>query len=266
MLRIARQAKILQIVNEKGFVENEDLAKLFNVTPTTIRKDIKNLAEQKLIRREHGGLFSMDFSSNANEPLYETKVYLNMDKKRAIGSAAANFVNDDDTIILDSGTTNAQIAHYLKRLNLKNIVVITNDLMISKDLCSESNITVIMLGGVLRRSYYSSLGTFTENILRDLTAKKVFLGIDAAHKQNGIFNSVIEEVPAKQLMIQNSEEVFMVNDSSKFGKTALNKVCSWEKIDHVVTDDSISQDYIDFILKNNIKLTIASPTRPFSDE
>lgn len=261
MLRVARQAKILQMINERGFIENDELAHLLDVTQTTIRRDLKALSEQNLIKLEHGGSFSMDLLDTAVEPLYETKVYVNHERKRAIGAAAAALVCDGDSIILDSGTTNAQIAHYLKYAHLKNLTVITCDLMVAKELCSEPNITVVMLGGVLRKSYYSASGPYTEYFLKNLTVKKAFLGIDAANIENGIFNFVLEEVPIKQLMIQNSDEVIMVSDSSKFGKNALYKVCSWEDIDRVITDDCTDQEYLDGFMQKNVKVTIVKPSQ-----
>lgn len=266
MLRVARQAKILQMINERGFVENEELARLYKVTQTTIRRDLKALTEQNLIKLDHGGSFSMDLLDTAVEPHYETKVFVNNEKKRAIGAAAASLVRDGDSIILDSGTTNAQIAHFLKHAQLKNVTVITCDLMVAKELCSEPNITVVMLGGVLRKSYYSAYGPFTEYILKNLTAKKAFLGIDAADKDNGIFNFVLEEVPIKQLMIQNSDEVIMVSDSSKFGKNALYKVCPWEDIDQVITDNCVSQEFLDNFMQKNVKVTVVSPSTSLCDD
>jgi DeoR family transcriptional regulator of aga operon len=266
MLRVARQAKILQMITERGFVENEELARLFDVTQTTVRRDLKALAEQNLIKLDHGGSFSVDLLDTAVEPLYETKVYVNHERKRLIGAAAANLVCDGDTLILDSGTTNAEIAHYLKHVQIKNLTVITCDLMVAKVLCPEPNITVVMLGGTLRKSYYSAHGPYTEYFLKNIKAKKAFLGIDAANKENGVFNYVLEEVPIKQLMIQNSDEVIMVSDSSKFGKNALYKVCSWNDIDHVITDDSTSQEYRDCFMQNNVKITIVSPTPTLHNE
>ncbi len=266
MLRVARQAKILQIINERGFVENEEMAQLFDVTQTTIRRDLKALSEQKLIKIDHGGSFSMDLLNTAVEPLYETKVYFNHERKRAIGAAAASLVCDGDTIILDSGTTNAQIAHFLKHASLNKLTVITCDLMVAKELCSEANITVVMLGGVLRKSYYSAYGPYTEYFLKNLTAQKAFLGIDAANKENGIFNFLLEEVPIKQLMIQNSDEIILVSDSVKFGKYAPYKVCNWESINQVITDNCVSQEYLDCFMKNNIKGTVVSPSQSICDD
>lgn len=266
MLRVARQAKILQLINERKFIESEELAELYAVTQTTIRRDLKALAEQKLIKLDHGGSFSLDLMDSAFEPIYKTKVYVNHERKKAIGEAAAKMVCNGDAIILDSGTTNVQIAHFLKHSDLKDLTVITCDLMIAKELCSEPNITVVMLGGVIRKSYYSAYGPYTEYTLKNITADKAFLGIDAANTDGGIFNFVLEEVPIKQQMIRNSGETILVSDSSKFGKKALYYVCSWGDIDEVITDDCTSQEYIERFKQANLKVTIVSPNGSICDD
>ncbi len=258
MLRVARQAKILQLVEERGFVENEALATLLDVTPTTIRRDLRDLSEQKLVRLEHGGAFSTSLLGSPVEPLYETKAYLNLEPKRLIGAAAAGLVCEGDSIFLDSGTTSAQIAHHLKHRPWKSLTVITCDLMVARELCTAPQITVIMLGGVLRKSYYSAFGPYTEYFLKNLKADKFFLGVDAADKDNGIFNFVMEEVPIKQLMIQDSDEVIMVCDSTKFGKKALYKVCAWDDIDRIITDDGADQEYLDCFREKSISVTAVS--------
>jgi DeoR/GlpR family transcriptional regulator of sugar metabolism len=261
MLRVARQAKILQLIDERGFVESDELATLLDVTPTTIRRDLRDLSEQELVRLEHGGAFSTNLLGNSVEPLYETKTYLNLEPKRLIGAAAASLVCDGDSIILDSGTTNAQIAHHLKHRPLKSLTVITCDLMVAQDLCTAPHITVIMLGGVLRKSYYSAFGPYTEYFLKNLKADKFFLGVDAANKDNGIFNLVMEEVAIKQLMIQDSDEVIVVCDSSKFGKNAPYKVCPWEKIGHIITDACAGQEYLDCFREKSISVTTVPLTK-----
>jgi len=218
MLRAERQAKILQVIRERGYVENEVLAQLFGVTQATIRRDLKSLNEQNLVKLDHGGSYAFDLTENSTEPLYETKVYVNMAHKQAIGAAAVKLVKDGDTIILDSGTTNAQIAHYLKRSKLKKLTVITCDLIIAKELCTAPNISVVILGGIVRHSFYSVSGPYAEYILKNLRANKTFLGIDAVSIENGVSNIILAEVPIKQLMIQIADQTIMVADSSKFGR------------------------------------------------
>jgi len=256
MLRAERQAKILQIVRERGFVENDELATLFNVTPTTIRRDLKDLNKQNLIHIDHGGLSVPDYLGEYVEPEYETKMYVNIDRKKAIAKAAAAYVKDGDTIILDSGTTNFQIAKALKNKTVKHLTVVTCDIKAASELCCEEHIDVIVLGGLLRTSYYSTYGPFAEYVLKQMKADKLFLGIDAANMEDGITNVVLEEVPIKQQAMQISKEIFVVADSSKFGVDAPYKVCTWDYINHVITDRAIDGEYKTYFAGSNIHLDI----------
>jgi DeoR/GlpR family transcriptional regulator of sugar metabolism len=253
MIRIERQAKILELIRERSYVENSELAHMFDVTLATIRRDLNSLQEQGLVRMDHGSASLAGRSDDIVEPAYDTKIFINYDAKKAIGKYAASLVCDGDAIILDSGTTNAMIAKQLIGTRLRNLTVITCDIMVAKELGAEQNINVVVLGGQLRKSYFTTYGPYTEYILRNMRANKYFLGIDAANK-NGVTNIVLEEVPIKQLMMEISENVIMVADSTKFDKTAPHRVCSWDSIHQVITDDDIHPDHINFLEKHHISI------------
>ncbi len=257
MLRIERHAKILQVVKERGFIKNDELAKLFGVSLITIRRDLKKLHGQHLITLEHGGVAAaLDYIKGMAEPVYETKTYIHPEQKRAIGMSASKLIHEGNTIILDSGTTTACIAQSLKNLKLSNVTVITNDLMIGKELCPYPGITVVVLGGMLRPSYYAAYGHFTEYFLKNLKAHKAFLGIDAASITRGISTSQLEEISVKQSMIEISDEVILTADSSKFGIEATYKICDWNVVDRVITDAGIGKDFREFLNAENIEVDI----------
>ena len=266
MLKVERQAKILQIVHERVFIENEELARAFGVTSATIRRDLKSLSEQGLVRLDHGGSSVTGLIDSYVEPLYETKVYLNHEAKLAIGMAAAALVQEEDVIILDSGTTNVQIAHSLRAMRPKRLTVVTCDLMVAKELCPDPSIDVILLGGTMRRFFYSTYGPYAEAVLKNLRAHKFFMGIDAASREFGITNIVLEEVPIKQLSIQNSDQVIMVADASKLGKNTLHRVCDWDSIDMVITDQCITPGYLEFLKSRNIQTQVVVPQSPKCNE
>jgi DeoR family transcriptional regulator, fructose operon transcriptional repressor len=261
MLRVERQAKILQLIHERGFVQNEELAQVFEVTQATIRRDLKSLNQQNLIRLDHGGSYDIGLMESPGEPLYETKAYVNLERKRLIGKMAAEMVRDQETIILDSGTTNAQIAKSLRKTQLKDVTVVTPDLMVAKELCPEEQFHVVVLGGLLRRYYYSLYGPFTLAILKNIQANKVFLGIDAASLDTGISNLVLDEVPVKQLMIANSQQVIVVSDGSKFDRFAPYHVCMFDAVDHVISDDCLNVRYEEFFLSQGIGLDLVHAPR-----
>lgn len=256
MLRAERQAKIINLIRDQGFVENDELSRMFGVTGATIRRDLKDLAEQKLIQLDHGGAYDISYLRGSMEPLYHTKMILNIEQKREIGAHAVRHVENSDTIILDSGTTTLQIAKNLKGGHFSNLTVITYDIRIANELCTEPNITVIVLGGILRRSLYSLYGPFTQSNLMQLRASKTFLATDGATRNHGILNSNLEEVPIKKLIVDNSDFVLLVADASKFGKDIPFKVCDWNSIHKVITDDGIGDEYLEFFSSNEIDIDL----------
>ncbi len=259
MYRIERQAKILQMIKDRNFIETSVLADLFKVSLITIRRDLKKLDKQGLVTLDRGGVSVVDYLDSKVEPLYETKAYINIEKKKAIAEKAVELIEDSDTVILDSGTTNYYIACQLKKINMKNITIFTTDIMIATVLCTALNIKVFVLGGLLRPLFYNVYGLFTEELLKKLKVNKVFLGVDAVSAKRCISNLQFEEIVVKEKMIEISDKVIMVADSSKFDIDAPYKVCNWTDIDAVITDDKIPRDYIEIFESNGIQTYIVTP-------
>ncbi len=258
MLRAERQAKILQMVRDRGFIQNDELMALFDTSHVTIRRDLINLADQGLIKLEHGGATSINYLEGMPEPLYETKLYFRSEEKKAIAIQAMTFIKDGDILLLDSGTTNFKLASILKTSRLNKITVITSDLMVARELSPHPQITTIILGGIVRRSFYNTYGPYTEIILDNLKANKFFLGFDGATIHRGPSNTVLEEVPIKQKMISISDETIVLADATKFGMDAPYAICGWEKIQRVITDSSLSIEYKEFFRDKGIELSMAT--------
>lgn len=259
MLQVERQVNIFKLIKEKSFLTIKGLEDIFHVSSITIRRDLKELSKQGLIRQVHGGAVDIASLSTSFEPLYKTKLYLNYEKKQAIAKKAVEFINSGETIILDSGTTTLQIAMKLKNKRFKDLGIVTNDIKIADELCAVEHLEVIVLGGVLRKYLYTLYGSFAIDFLKQIKVNKFFLAADAISKENGISNANIEEVSIKKLMIQNSQNVILVADSTKFNKDAFCKVCGWGKINSIITDDKISNNFIKFFKEINISYQIVSP-------
>ena len=254
MLRLERQAKILELVQERGFLETPELAELFSVSIITVRRDLKALVDQNLVDLHHGGVAAVDYFHSDIEPLYETKAYMNADKKERIGRLAASLIGDGETIVLDAGTTSACLASAIRQSSFKHLRVFTNDLVVAKTLCNQRTLEVVMIGGLLRGSYYSAYGPLTEMCLQSLRANRLFMGIDAATTSGGVSNLQLEEVPVKQRMIEISDEVVVIADSSKFGSDAPYRVCEWGAVSSVVTDWELAAPYVEFFRSTGIEL------------
>jgi DeoR/GlpR family transcriptional regulator of sugar metabolism len=259
MLQAERQTNIFKLIKEKSFLTIKEFEDIFHVSSITIRRDLKELSKQGLIKQVHGGAADITSLSTSFEPLYKTKLYLNFEKKQAIAKKAVEFIDSGETIILDSGTTTLQIAIKLKNKRFKDVGIVTNDIKIADELCTAEHLEVIVLGGILRKFLYTLFGSFTIDFLEQIKVNKFFLAADAISKENGISNANIEEVSIKKLMIQNSQNVILVADSTKFNTDAFCRVCGWEKINSIITDDKISDDYIKFFKEININYQIVSP-------
>jgi DeoR family transcriptional regulator, aga operon transcriptional repressor len=235
MLNLERRNKILELIDERGKVEVGELSRWFETSEATIRTDLKDLSRRGLIHRAHGGAVRVETVST--DPSLQVKAELRADEKRRIGEAAAALVNDGDSIILDSGTTTQQIARRIK--NKRDLKVITNGLNIAAELVGAKDIQLILLGGVVRQNAASVVGHLTEEMLRQLSADKLFLAVDAFDLEFGLSTPNLEECQVNQAMVRVSTETILVADSSKFGKRSLSRIVPLSAVHRIVTDKEL---------------------------
>jgi len=249
---VDRRNEIIKSLAANGKVRDDKLSKYFNVSTVTIRNDLDYLEKKKLVHRAYGGALSRE-SVSGDSPLAEKqKKYI--DEKRKIGVEAAKMIFEGDSIILDSGTTTQQIAKNIKRK--KDIIVLTNAINIAMELASTENITVMLLGGILRKKSYSVIGSEAESIIRNHYFDKFFLGIDGFDLETGITTPNSQEAQLNRIMVQKSKEIIIVTDSSKFGNSSFSFICSINDIDKVITDENIPDKYIEILKERDIELII----------
>jgi len=236
VLPAQRQARIVQQLQERGFVEIAEISELLAVDRSTIRRDLEKLVETGLARRTRGGALPGPASGLADIP-YEVKRIERTAEKEAIGRAAASRVNAGEAVLLDSGSTTYQIALALRRR--RDISVVTNDLMVAMCLAESPGVRLVVTGGILLESVFTLVGPRAVQELRELHVDRAFLGADAIHHKSGITNVTFVEVEVKQAMIAAAREVVVVADSSKFEHRALAKVCGLEEIALILTDDQL---------------------------
>jgi DeoR/GlpR family transcriptional regulator of sugar metabolism len=239
VLRAQRQARIIQQLQENGFVEISQLSAHFGADRSTIRRDLQELAVSGAVRRTRGGAVAGPASGHADIP-YKVKRIEHTPEKRVIGEHAASLVRDSEAILLDSGSTTFQVALALRQR--KDISVVTNDLNIAMCLAESHGIQLIVTGGILLDSVYALVGPRTVEELLKLHVDRVFLGADAIHHVAGITNITFVEVEVKRAMIAAAREVVVVADSSKFEHRALATVCGLEKVDLVLADSGLDPE------------------------
>ena len=229
-----RRQRISALVREQGSVQVAPLAARFGVSMQTIRKDLHFLTQRGVMERSYGGAISADVVNVVSEPAVETKRAIHIDEKARIGARAAAMVQPGDSVVLDSGTTTLQIAHHLP--DDEEITVLTNDLDILCALARKERITVVMLGGALRRRNRAFYGGQTESALADLHVDKLFLGVDGFDLERGITTHFEPEAILNRKMVKAARQVIAVTDRSKFGRVCLHRIMNAGDIDDLVTD------------------------------
>lgn len=236
---VSRRKKILERIHETGEVLITDLSKEFAVSEVTIRNDLEHLERKNQLIRARGGAIHSENHVGIDQRLTEKKK-LHTQEKSAIGKKAASLIQSGETIIIDSGSTTAEIVRHLGELRPLN--VITNALNIANLLMAYSNINVIIPGGYLRQNSMSLVGPLAEKNLRSFYVDKLFLSTDGFDTTQGIFTPNIDEAHLNAMMINIAKEVILVTDSSKFKRKSLAFICTIDKIKTVVTDKNIPDD------------------------
>lgn len=231
-----RQEAILNELNEKKYVTVIDLCEKHSVSTVTIRKDLNLMESAKLLHRTHGGASLQPiyaFERDVND-----KEELQVEEKKQIAKTALKYINNNDYIILGSGSS----IHYLARIisGFHKLTVLTPSLTASLELCKDSNINTIQLGGDIRNSATSVVGPIAEQILSQFSCNKLFLGVDGLHLDFGLSTSNAMEAHLNQAMIAVAEKVIVMADSTKMNVRGFGKICDLDKIDILITDKGIN--------------------------
>jgi DeoR family transcriptional regulator of aga operon len=252
MLNLERRSKILELIEKQGQVAVSDLSRRFETSEVTIRNDLKALHQRGLVQRAHGG--AVKVATVSVDPSLQIKAELHADEKRRIGAAAADLIHDGESIILDSGTTTQQIAQQIK--HKRDLKVITNGLNIALELLGTRDIQLILLGGMIRQNSFSAVGHFAEEMLGQLSADKLFLGVDACDVEFGLSTPNMEESQVNQAMVRIAKETILVADSSKFGKRSLSRIVPLNAIDTIITDRALPTETEAELRAHNVQLIL----------
>ena len=248
-----RRRRILERLDKEERATVEELADRFDVSTVTIRGDLDELAERGTLVRSHGGAIKR---LDQGDLRLSVKEGLNHREKVRIAHAAVRLIGDNDTIILDSGTTTAEIARQLKRAPLRAVTVITNGLNIAIQLAGLPHVHVIMIGGLVREMSYSTVGPQAEQVLSGLNADHLFLGVDGLDPEIGLTTPDLLEAQLNTLMIRVSREVTVVADSSKFGRRSLSVIAALSDVDRLITDQRADPQFVEALRAHDIDVTL----------
>jgi DeoR/GlpR family transcriptional regulator of sugar metabolism len=250
MFSIERKAKLLSFINEKGSILVREASVSFGVTEETIRRDLKELENQGLVIRTHGGAIAQD-DAKSEFPL-EIRQEINISGKNAIGREAAKLVRDGDTIMLDASTSSLFLAKHVKEK--KSLTVITNAEKIIFELSNCDEITLISTGGILRRKSMSYVGKYAENALKNYQSDMVFFSCKGFLPDRGLMDSNEQESQIKRNMINRSQKAIFLCDNTKFKRIGCETVATLDDIHMIVTDEAMPENWSDTIRTRGIVL------------
>lgn len=185
------------------------------------------------------------------------KETLHRGEKIKIGKAAADLVRPNEVIILDSGTTTAEVARQIKTKKLQPLTVITNALNIASELMDAPGVSVIMVGGLMRPVSCSFVGPQAESMLKEFHADRLFLAVDGFDLGIGASTPDVFEAQLNGLMMQVSKEVNIVADSSKLGRRSVSRIGPLEKVHRLITDTRAPVEFVDALRKKGVDVLIA---------
>ena len=236
MLAITRHQLILELLQENGAVQVSELSDRFEVTPKTIREDLEKLEEKGLLTRIHGGAVSR---ADAADPMQALQIpnTKHANEKEAIAEHALRYIRQDDVIALDAGSTTLEIARKLPDMPL---TVLTNDLLIMRELMGKERIRLVVPGGYRHRNVL--VGNDALEWLARLNVQKLFLSATGVHDKFGLSVFTGELLDLKRAYLSGAKEIYGVADHSKFDRTALQTFAALDDLDLLITDDGLPEE------------------------
>jgi DeoR family transcriptional regulator, aga operon transcriptional repressor len=252
LLNEERRRAILELLNREGRVLVLDLAKRFETSQVTIRKDLEELHAHGVIHRTHGGALPAREGA-LEDPTLREKEKLHRKEKLRIAETAAKLVQEGQVVILDSGTTTTAIARALR--HFQNLTIVTNAVNIAAEL-SGTAIEVILTGGTLRKNSFSLVGPIAEETLRRLNADLLFLGVDGFDVHYGLSTPNLLEAKVNRVMVEVAKRTVAACDSSKFGRRSLSLIVPPQALHEVITDRAAPKSDLKTLKKAGIEVTL----------
>jgi DeoR/GlpR family transcriptional regulator of sugar metabolism len=228
-----RRPELQALLAERGEASIADLAARFEVSEMTIRRDLEALEEEGAARRVRGGAIAT--VSRGYEPPFAKRATDDLAAKRAIAAAAAEHVRDGETAIIDVGTTNLELAKLL-RGNRRGVTVVTPSLPVAMELANETNMRVVVTGGIVRAGEHSLVGAFAERPFAELNCDVLFLGVGGVDADLGFTEYNLEDARIKRSAIGAARRTVVLADQSKFGRVCLATIAPLEAADVLISD------------------------------
>lgn len=237
-----------------GSVKVSELSRVLNCSEVTIRSDIQKLEEKGLAKRVHGG--AVKAVGQLTVPFDAGNVFKNSDKKRRIAQRAYEYIEDQDTVILDDASVCFYLAQCIRENPSKHLLVITNSLASAGILSHLGHVELFLLGGQVGGKLAATMGDVTVNTLRNFRANKAFISAHGINFSVGLTSIGSPQMQVKKAILSASDEVYVMADSSKFGGGYVMVVCPLGDVSRVITDDEIKEEYLEEARGNGIQIDV----------
>jgi DeoR family transcriptional regulator of aga operon len=247
--------EVRRMLETRDSVQVTELAEAFSVSEVTVRSDLAVLAKQGLVARIRGGVRALQ--QGQSEVGFDLRLRLEVEGKRAIARAAAAMVDEGEAVAIDASTTGYYLALELRAK--RELVVVTNGLLVATALADAPGITVLVTGGLLRLSAMSLVGDLGADVLRSTRINKGFLGARGLSLERGLMDLNPDEVRIKQEMADACEQVFGIFDGTKWHRSALLAFVATEDLAGIVTDASAPSDKVNSWRAVGVDVVVVDP-------
>lgn len=256
-----RQEQILDLARQSGRVAVEELAARFDVTPQTIRKDLNDLCDRRILTRIHGGAL---LSSGVENVAYDARQVLAQAEKEEIGRLAASLIPNNSSLFLNIGTTTEGVARQL--VHHRGLLVITNNIHVAHILTPLAEIEVIVTGGMVRKSDGGIVGESAIDFISQFKVDRAVIGVSAIDDDGSLLDFDYREVLAARAIIKNARNVILVADAMKFTRTAPVRIGHIGQVDCFVTDRHPPEAIYEICRHNGVAVQVVGGFEPSSVE
>jgi DeoR family glycerol-3-phosphate regulon repressor len=250
---IPRHRQLLAHIRQNGDTSVEELAKVLAVTAQTIRRDIRELEDASLLARYHGGVGIPSTVKNID---YDQRRVMNIDAKQRIGLLAASCVEHGRSLIINIGTTTEEVSKAL--LHHKKIRVVTNNLNVASILSNNEDAEVIVSGGLVRKRDRGIVGEAAIDFMRQFKVDIGIIGVSGIEDDGTLLEYDYREVRVTQAIMEQSREIWLVADHTKFGRHALVRLGNIAQIDKFFTDVPVSEALQERFEKAGVEVLVAA--------
>lgn len=245
--------QVADYIQSMGVVSMEELCEHFAISMSTLRRDINILLSQNLVQKVYGGVAANEQSLVP----FENRNVINKSEKSLIAKNAAQLIDSNELIFIDSGTTTRDILKFLPS-NVQKLTILTNNLDIINDVADRPDISLLVLGNIFKHSTRSFVGNDTVDIINKYNINKAFMAATAVSIENGLTNSDIQEYEIKKRIVKKAHQTYLLADASKFDRATLLTYAQLNDIDGIVTSKSMPDRYHAYFKENNIKVLLSN--------